>query len=98
MWQLLLSLYQRGNILGLRVSKWGHPEPELKARHDTRLTWSKISDAANLSWSHRMIHEYSGAHTRTKRKLSSSSFQCIKERLVSTLYEGDISVFVQVVG
>jgi hypothetical protein len=46
MWQLLLSLYQRGNILGLRTTSWGCPQPRLKAQHDTRPTWPKIDDAA----------------------------------------------------
>jgi hypothetical protein len=42
-----------------------------------------------------MIHESSGVWTKTKRKLSLSSFQHIKEHLVSTLYEGEINVSVQ---
>ncbi|PUZ55840.1 hypothetical protein GQ55_5G244300 [Panicum hallii var. hallii] len=41
-----------------------------------------------------MIHESSGARTRTKIKVSLFSFQRIKERLISTSYEEDISVSV----
>jgi hypothetical protein len=55
MWRLLLSLYRRGDILGLRATRWGRSQPGVKARHDTRLTWPKIGDATlyhgHIEWS-----------------------------------------------
>jgi hypothetical protein len=33
-------------VLGLRVTRWGHSQPGLKALHDTGLTWPKIGNAA----------------------------------------------------
>jgi hypothetical protein len=35
-----------GNVLGLRATRWGRPQPGLKTRHDTRPTWPEIGDAA----------------------------------------------------
>ena len=40
-----------------------------------------------MPWSHRMIHGPSGAGTRSKTMASSSPFQRIQERPVSTSYE-----------
>ena len=42
-----------------------------------------------------MIHEASGAGTRTKRSVSLSRFQRIQDHLISTPYEGDIAETVQ---
>jgi hypothetical protein len=36
----------KGGILGLRATRWGHPQHGLKGEHETRPTWPKIGDVA----------------------------------------------------
>jgi len=82
------------DVLGLGETK-GRPQLGLKARHDTKACSAQNRWRSTLSWTHRMIHESSGAGTRTKGSVSSSSFQCIWEHLIWKTYEGDITVWVQ---
>jgi len=67
----------------------------LKARHDTKANLTQNRWHSTMSWWHRMIHEFSGAGTRTQRKLLLLAFQHIKEHLFSMSYEGDVVDFVE---
>lgn len=49
----------------------------------------------HLLWSHNTIHESFGTMTRSKRSISSSTLQCIKECLIWMPDVGDIADFVQ---
>ena len=73
----------------------GRPHLGLKARHDTTPENAQNRCRSTFPWSHRMIHEASGAEIRTKRSVSSSRFQHIQDHLISTPYEGDIAETVQ---
>ena len=67
--------------------------PTTWAKGPTRYT-AKLAQnrwRSTLSWSHSMIHATSGARTRTKSTVSSSSFQRVLIRLVSTSYDGVIA-------
>ena len=67
--------------------------PTTWAKGPTRYTakFAQNRWRSTLSWSHSMIHATSGARTRTKSTVSSSSFQRVLIRLVSTSYDGVIA-------
>jgi hypothetical protein len=92
MWQWLQSLYQKGGRPRVGGDHGG--ALHLSLRPNTiqgrlgKNRWRSI-----FLWSHRIIHKSSRA--RTKRKLSLLAFQHIKEHLVLTSYEGDVTNFIQ---
>ena len=47
----------------------------LKARHDTKANLTQNRLRSTMSWSHRMIHECSGAGTRTQSVVSFPMYQ-----------------------
>jgi hypothetical protein len=88
--QRLLSLWRGRVVLGLWETRKGAPTTWAKGptRYTAKLAQNRWRNT--LSWSHRMIHVTSGARTRTKSTASSSSFQRVLVRLVSTPYDGVI--------
>ena len=84
-----------GGILELGATRGG--THNLGLRPDTIQSLKKAQNRCRntFPWSHRMIHEASGAGTRTKRSISSSRFQRIQDHLIPTPYKGDIVETVQ---